>query len=128
VSGSGSKGNGAGVLAGQTMACQLNDFLSDNGFTPGGVSGNLGGFVLTSQVCTTRSGNDEVLGTGDDITQTFTYPSCVVGKTVQDVLDAANRLLAGQTNLLGCSTSDLNVALSNVNLMFDQCGKVVACP
>jgi len=123
-----SKGDGGGVLAGQTMACQLNDFLSDNGFTPGGVTGNLGGFVVTSSVCTARSGNDKVVGTDDDITNTFTFPSCVFGKTVQQILDAANALLGGVANSLGCSATDLNNALSNINVMFDQCGKVVACP
>jgi hypothetical protein len=122
-----SKGDGGGVLTGQTMACQLNDFLSDNGFTPGGVTGNLGAFVVTSSFCTARSGTDKVVGTGDDITNTFTFPACAVGKTVQQILDAANALLGGVSNSLGCSAADLNNALSNINVMFDQCGKVVSC-
>ena len=125
-SGSGSRGNGAGVLAGQTMACQLNDFLSDNGFTPSG----FGGFTLPSAgtlLCTKRSGDDKTLGTDDDVCQAFSYASCVGGKTVQQVIDCANQLLAGDSNTCGCTATELNNALSNANVEFDQCGNVIDC-
>jgi hypothetical protein len=132
VSGSGSKGNGAGVLAGQTMACELNSFLSacptpfggtDTTFTASG----FGGFQVGSLVCTKRSGPDDVVGTGDDVCQAFSYPACAVGKTVQQLVDCANAYMATGSSTCGCSASDLNVALSNVNQEFDQCGNVIDC-
>ncbi len=128
LTGGGSKGSGGGVLTGQALATTLNAVLSLNGFTPGGITGNLSGFSITATVCTKRSGPDKVLDTGDDVTQTFPFPTCVVGKTVGQVLADANHFLAGKGSTLSCSASALNTALSNINVMFDQCGKVVACP
>ncbi len=135
ISGSGSKGNGAGVLAGQTMACSINAFLSSATPAFGGGSSSFtapgfGGFTLPAAnalVCTKRSGSDKVLGNFDDICQAFAYPTCVAGKTVAQVQDCANQVLAGQSNDCACSAKDLNVALSNINVEFDQCGNVVAC-
>jgi hypothetical protein len=52
----------------------------------------------------------------------------VAGKTVQQVLDCSNQLLAGGVaNSCGCSATDLNNALSNFNVQFDQCGEVIDC-
>jgi len=117
------------------MACELNDFLSVSAFTVSGFRG----FTLPSAgtlVCTKRSGDDKTLDTGDDICQAFSYPSCVAALTVKQVQDAANCLLAtGASNTAGCpgspsvssSASDLNNALSNANVQFDQCGNVINC-
>lgn len=130
-----SKGEGAGVLAGQTMACALNTFLS-NCDPPFGGNGSFTGsgfdnFKLPASgapVCTKRSGPDKVLGTGDDICQAFSYPSCVATKTVAEVNTCANQYLATGASSCNCSASDLNVALDNINNEFDGCGEVVACP
>jgi hypothetical protein len=134
LTGSGSKGSGGGVLSGQTMAAGLNTFLSNCSPPFGGGSfstAGFGGFVLPAAdtlVCTTRAGEDKVLGTGDDISQAFSYPACVAGKTVADVITCANDQLNSGTNTCNCSAADLNNALSNINVEFDQCGVVIACP
>ena len=103
---------------------------------PFGASGTFtasgfGGFTLPSAgtlLCTKRSGPDKVLGTGDDICQAFSYPNCVAGLTVSQVHDCANDHLANGTNSCGCSASELTAALNNINVEFDQCGNVIACP
>lgn len=123
-SGSGSKGNGAGVLAGQTMASQLNAFLSDSGLSPGGFSDFT---VPETLFCTVRSGGDKTLGTEDDVCQAFAYPACAVGLTVSEVVQCANQVLAGVAASCSCSAADLNVALSNFNVQFDQCGQAIDC-
>jgi len=119
------------------MACELNDFLSVSAFTVSGFRG----FTLPSAgtlVCTKRSGDDKTLDTGDDICQAFSYPSCVAGATVSAVNLAANCLVAGagygsapctgvSPALQGCTATDLNNALSNANVDFDQCGNVINC-
>lgn len=132
--GTSSKGEGGGALAGQSMACGLNSFLSDctppfggsSSFTASGFDG----FTLPAAgtlVCTKRAGEDEVLGTGDDICQAFLYPTCVAGKTVAQVKAAADKQLAGQANGLGCSASALTQALDNINNEFEGCGNVIDC-
>jgi hypothetical protein len=135
LTGGGSKGTGGGVLSGQTMAAQLNTFLSNCTPPFGGSSSfiytNFGGFTLPAAgvpVCTQRAGADKILGTDDDVFQAFTYPACVANLTVDQVVECANEQLAGGSNSCVCSASDLNVALSNINVKFDQCGEVVACP
>jgi hypothetical protein len=132
--GGNSKGDGGGTLTGQAMACSINIFLSTNGFGPTGggsfTPSGFGGFTLPSSgtlVCTKRSGPDKVLGTGDDICQAFLYPSCVAGKTVQEVLDCANEQLGTGSNSCGCTASQLVVALDNQAYAFDQCGNVIDC-
>jgi hypothetical protein len=125
VSGSGSKGNGAGVLAGNTLACQLNAFLSDSGFAPGGFSDFT---VPSSLFCTRRSGSDKTVDTSDDICQGFSYPSCAAGLSVSDLLTCANEVLGGSsTPSCTCSAKDLNIALDNINNQFDQCGHAIDC-
>lgn len=133
----GSTGQGGGTLSGQTMACSMNTFLSSNGtgigptggvatFTPAG----FGNFQLPAAgklLCTRRSGEDKVLGTSNDICQAFSYPSCVAGQTVDQVRAAANNHLANGSNSLVCSASNLNNALNNINVQFDQCGWVIDC-
>lgn len=141
LTGGGSKGSGGGVLSGQTMASQINAFLSDEcGVGPTGgaesfTAVGFGGFTLPDAgvlVCTQRSGPDKVLGNGDDICQAFGYADCVAGSMVSDVLDCANYYLAhgndGLNPYCSCSASELNNALSNINVQFDQCGIVVECP
>jgi hypothetical protein len=132
-----SRGEGAGVLAGQAMATRLNDYLS-NCSTFGGSSTftatDFGGFQIPSSgslVCTKISGADKVLGTADDVCQAFQYPACTWGQTISNVLDATNAFLAsGPTctdSVLGCSATDLNLALTNANEEFDNCGVVIDC-
>jgi|SRR5882724_291970 len=111
------------------MACSLNIFLSGSagGFTPNG----FGGFTLPAAgalVCTKRAGSDRMLGTGDDLCEAFSYPSCVAGQAVSAVLAAANQQLALGSNALRCTASQLTVALNNINVEFDQGGTVVSCP
>ena len=132
-----SKGDGGGVLTGQAMATSMNAFLSDvcsvewpnvppDSFTPSG----FGGFELPASgelVCTRRSGPNKVLGDTDDVCQAFGYPTCVAEQSVDDVLSAANTHLGTGTNGLGCTASELNNALSNINVQFDQCGEVIEC-
>ena len=135
VSGSGSKGNGAGVLAGQTMACSINAFLSSAAPPFGGSSTftapGFKDFTLPTTnafVCTKRSGPDKVLGTLDDICEAFAYPNCASGLTVNQVINCANQVLGGESPAsCSCTANDLNVALSNINVEFDQCGNVVEC-
>jgi len=129
LSAGGSRGQGSGSLAGQAMACSLNLFLSGSpgGFTPGG----FGNFTLPAAgtlVCTKRAGPDRVLNTGDDICEAFSYPACVAGQAVSAVLAAADHQLALGSNALGCTASQLAVALNNINVEFDQGGSVVICP
>jgi len=140
VSGSGSKGNGGGALAGQAMACSLNIFLSSVGQGPTGgqslTASNFGGLTIPSSLlCTRRSGENKKLGDfgspdGDDVCQAFSYPTCVQGLTVSLVLQAANEMLANgsSTTASGCTASDLNNALFNIDNQFDQCGWVIDCP
>lgn len=135
ISGSGSKGNGGGALSGQTMACELNDFLSSCGIGPTGggsfTASGFGGFELPSAgtlVCTKRSGGDKVLGTDDDVCQAFSYPNCVEGLTVAQVQACANSQLGTGSNSCDCTASELTAALNNINVEFDQCGNVIECP
>lgn len=135
LTGGGSKGAGGGVLSGQTMASQINAFLSDEcGIGPTGDTGftasGFGGFTLPAAgelVCTQRSGPDKVLGSDDDICQAFGYANCVAGKTVEEVLACANQQLANGSISCGCTATELNNALSNINVEFDQCGYVIDC-
>ena len=130
---------GAVALTGQAMATTLNIYLSDTcdpawtwpnlvdppSFTPEG----FGGFELGETVCTRRSGPDKVLGNGDDGCQAFVYPTCITDAdaTVADVRAAANQALGGESNSLGCTFTELNNALNNINVQFDQCAEVIEC-
>jgi hypothetical protein len=131
-----SRGEGGGVLAGQSMAARLNAFLSSCPTPFGGsttfTASGFGGFQIPadgSLVCTKTSGGDKVLGSGDDVCEAFEYPACTWGQTLDNVLAATNVLLATCTDsVLGCSATDLNRALDNANREFDNCGVVIACP
>jgi hypothetical protein len=129
-----SKGDGGGTLTGETMAASINAFLSDAGFGPTGggsfTPSGFSGFTLPSDgtlLCTRRAGPDLVLGNSYDICQAFVYPSCVAGKTVQDVIDCANDQLGKGSNDCGCTASQLVVALDNQAYAFDECGYVIDC-
>jgi len=134
--GSNSNGQGGGVLSGQAMATRLNSFLSSCPTPFGGSStftaSGFGGFQIPSDgslVCTRRSGPDKIVNSSDDVCEAFAYPACTAGQTIDNVLAAANAMLAHcSDDVLGCGATDLNVALSNANVQFDQCGEVVACP
>jgi hypothetical protein len=132
---SGSKGSGGGALSGQTMAGELNTFLSNCSPPFGGSStftpSDFGGFTLPADgvpLCTQRAGEDKILGTDDDVFQAFSFPSCVAGLTVNAVIACANQQLGTGSNSCGCTASDLTNALNNINVEFDECGTVVACP
>jgi hypothetical protein len=132
--GSGSKGQGGGVLAGQTLACQLTEFLSSCSPPFGGdarfTSTGFGGFTLPTAgtlLCTRRSGPDELPSTADDVCEAFAYPTCVAGLTVTAVRLLADTQLATGANPAGCSASELAGSLDQINSQFDHCGSVVAC-
>jgi hypothetical protein len=124
ASGAGSKGNGAGVLAAQTMAGQLNAFLSDSGFAPGGFSEFT---VPGALLCTRRSGADKTVDTADDVCQAFSYPKCATGLTVSELVQCSNQVLASVSASCTCNAKDLNAALDNINNQFDQCGHAIDC-
>jgi hypothetical protein len=134
----GSKGEGGGVLSGNGMACGLNVALSGtiagtdgtNTFTPSGFGGFQMGALVNNSVpliCTRRSGEDKILGTSDDVCQAFQYPNCVAGLTVSEIKADADAFLSTGISPHGCTASDLNVALDNINNEFDQCGEIIDC-
>jgi hypothetical protein len=71
---------------------------------PGGLTpGRFTGFTLPAAgtlLCTKWAGLDKMLGTGDDICEAFSYPSCMAGQSVSAVLAAANQQLALGSNAL----------------------------
>jgi hypothetical protein len=122
--GTGSGGDGAGTLAGQTLAMTLNVALSNLGAKPTG----LGSFVLTASFCTCDGGT----------AGPFTISQCVLDNavTVNNLLVLANQALRG-INLAAtysCSTpgdsltySDIASALDALNNGFDECRTVCSC-
>jgi hypothetical protein len=131
------------VLLGQTIALSLNLRLS---------ACDLGTFELCSQINTQTAlygpdgiscteddvadpGPDGILGTLDDPVAVFTIPPSVLtalsnlglSNTVTDLLELANRALAGQANLGGASLGDINNAVDAINRGFDKCRFVVYC-
>lgn len=130
-----SKGQGAGVLAGQAMAGRMNSFMSACPLPFGGsdtfTASGFGGFVLPGQgtlLCTKRAGSDKILGSADDACQAFAFPDCAAGVSVDTLLAATNEHLAIGSNFLLCTAKELNVALDNANTQFNSCGLVIACP
>ena len=150
-------GDGAGNLAEQAMTAKLNRFLSGKtgGLQPGGFGGftvdaltedTNGDFVADriALLCTKKTskkysppGVDTIPGNADDVVTTTScqasrYPACVAGKTVSQVLAAADSFLAGatvtDTQLVNCTASDLSTALDLFNTQFDEQGEVIACP
>jgi len=114
-SGNGSSGGqGGGTLTGHTIVAKLAVALSAIGATPPG----LGSFVLPTRLCTTRG--------------TFaTNPAIANGVlTVADLLVMADQALRDPSAFTGppITRSDIDTALSAINLGFDQCGTVVPCP
>lgn len=64
--------------------------------------------------------NDDIADLGADCDAiTWTIPSCLEGLTVNELLNEANRALAGLET--DCSLSDINIAVSAVNEGFDKC-------
>jgi len=122
--GSGSNGDGAGTLAGQTLAMTLNIALSSAGANPPG----LGSLILTPSFCTCDGGT----------AGPFTIPQCVLDNaaTVNNLLALANQALRG-INLAAtyaCSTpgqfltySDITAALDALNNGFDACRTICSC-
>jgi len=137
-SGTNSKGQGGGTLAGQVSACQLNTYLSNCTPPFGGANDSFtaSGFEdfqlpLGGLVCTKSSGPDKCLGTGDDICRAFGYPACVAEMAVSDVHACANYYLAYGSNggnPCTCTATELTLALDNINTQFNGCGYVITCP
>ena len=115
-SGSGSKGYGAGVLAGQTLALTLGVKLSGVGATPPG----LGNLSLTN-TCHCGGGG-----------HAFTLSSCILNNasTVNQLLALANQALRGINLALidPCLTySGISDALAAINEGLDECAQVCSC-
>jgi hypothetical protein len=126
------------VLLGQTITLALNLRLDPD----------LANFTLCSTIVTMGAlpGPDGILGTEDDEpdvdgpnnilgdaddTITVVIPASVLaalgpGATVADLLDLANRGLAGLSTG-GASLSDINAAVDAINRGFDECRFLVSC-
>jgi len=115
-------GDGAGTLAGQTLAMALSVKLSDLGVKPAG----LGSLGLTS-LCTCDANG----GTPSPIT----ISQCLIDNnvlTVNDLLLLADQALAGvsflQLGLDPCVTNSvINDALDALNKGLDACRNVCSC-
>jgi hypothetical protein len=119
-SGSGSLGDGAGVLAGQALSLKLSVALSNLGANPPG----LGNTVLQPAFCTC-DGNGGRLGP-------FVISACILDNavTVNNLIGLADQALRG-ASLAGtdpCLTyADISNALDAINRGFDECRSVCAC-
>ncbi|MBI3770198.1 MAG: hypothetical protein HY271_17130 [Deltaproteobacteria bacterium] len=118
-SGSGSFGDGGGVLTGQTLALKLSVALSNIGFNPPG----LDSFPLPASLCTCDGGTQGP----------FTISACILANasTVGDLLLLADQTLAGiDLSLIDpcLSYSEINAALDALNEGFDECRTVCSCP
>jgi hypothetical protein len=120
----GTEGQGGGVLTGHKLAAVIAQCLvgRDAFSVP---ASPLSDYTIPADECTTRAGEDKVVGTGDDVCECFTFPDCVQGKTAAAVIDCANEQLGTGSNSCGCSAGDLATAMGAVNNMFDNCGRVV---
>jgi hypothetical protein len=93
-----SDGSGGGVLAGQTLTLALNLCLCSE----------LGNMVL----CGFAEGNTALGGSA----LTAAQAACLNGKTVQEILGAANTALGSGTVLCGLTFSQLNQLVEHLNL------------
>ena len=108
------KGRFNNVLIGQVVALTLNLRLYEYGCNEEG--GDLAAWVLPAEFCT--------LGE-DGCPEHFDIPEDLVGLTVQELLDAANAALAGDTTY---SLGDINDAVTAINEGFDECRETISCP
>jgi len=102
------------VLIGQTLALQLNLLVADGCL--GDDSGNLATWVLPAEFCVVPYDDPEACP------KQYTIPSSLVGKTVQQLLDAANAALGGTGSI-----SDAYAGATAINEGFDECATVVDC-
>lgn len=119
-SGVGSGGDGAGVLAGQTLAMTLSVALSNAGANPTG----LGTHQLAPSICTC-DGNGGKAGP-------YVISQCVLDNagTVDDLLGLANQALRGipLATIDACLTySGISSALDALNNGFDECRSACSC-
>ena len=113
-------GDGAGTLAGQTLALTLNIKLSNSGAKPSGLRDQL---LPPSPFCTTQG--------------QFAFDQCILdnAKTVDDLRTLADQALAGipftdiENPADPCLTySEIDTALDTVNKAFDGCASIESCP
>src|SRR5262249_30093541 len=119
-SGSRSGGDGAGVLAGETLAATLSVALSNLGANPTG----LGSSPLTASFCTCN-----VVG---DRFGPFTISQCIRenATTVNNLISLANQALRGISlgPIDSClSYGEIADALGTINRGFEQCRQVCSC-
>jgi hypothetical protein len=105
------------VLIGQVVALTLNLCVSDTCL--GDDSGDLAGWLLPDAFCTVPYGDPEACP------MHYSIPGPLVGKTVQELLDEANAVLAGEGT---ASISDIYTAVTAINEGFDECREIVTCP
>jgi hypothetical protein len=102
------------VLVGQAVALQLNLLTSDNCL--GEDSYDLGAWMLPDEFCVVPYDDP------DACPKQYTIPASLVGKTVQELLDAVNAALAGSGDI-----SDAYAGATAINEGFDECATVVDC-
>jgi hypothetical protein len=116
----GSGGDGAGVLAGQTLALKLSVALSNLGANPTG----FGSYQLAASFCTCQG-----MGTPS---APYTISQCILDNaaTVNNLLLLADQALRGVnlSSIDPCLTySGINSALDALNQGFDECRTVCPC-
>lgn len=103
------------VLIGQVVALTLNLCVSEGCVEESGI---LADWVLPEEFCTVPYGHEEACAEYSSI------PSALAGKTVAELLAAANAALAGDTTY---SLSDIYNAVTAINEGFDECRTIVPC-
>ncbi len=118
--GSGSGGDGAGTLAGETIALSLSVGLSNSGANPTG----LGGYGLPGSFCTCDALGGRI--------GPFPISQCIRDNatTVNNLLSLANQALRGipLSMIDPCLTkADIATTLNKLNHGFDRCRTVCSC-
>jgi hypothetical protein len=109
------------VLVGQVVALTLNLRMSP-GCLPEGGSGDLAVLVLPDVFCVVPYDDPEACP------KQYIIPELLVGKTVAEVLELANKALGGEELPEDITIGMLYEAASAVNEAFDECAMIVSCP
>jgi hypothetical protein len=109
------------VLVGQVVALDLNLRMSP-GCLPEGGSGDLAVLVLPDVFCVVPYDNPEACP------MQYIIPEPLVGKTVAEVLELANKALGGEELPEDITIGMLYEAASSINEGFDECAMIVSCP